>query len=268
MAHRYASRLGAMAVALGTAASVLTLSTANTPADAAVRGSVKMVGEKPVSGTYNFAYKNYSGTETTCQYHSYGGYNSGSYCSGKAYRVSKGTAEVKLRSYKISEGMKKYDYYLVDVEVANAGRAGTSTGGWMKVHIEQAGSTKIIDHTDSVSKSSDSKSCVNIYPSFGAGWGSVSAGISFDPISFCGKGSSVAIDSRSGLHTAWMAHNLRAIKSFVTERIVKVPAGAHPKFKVSVHVPTDTCTQAWTSYCTAYKNGDRLVSYTIGTSGN
>src|SRR5690348_14312722 len=96
-----------------------------TSATASVRGDVLLVGEKPVSGTYNLAYRNYS--EKFC-----GANSRPPYICYVVYHVSRGTAAVKLRTYKLKEGLKSYDYYIVDVEVDNVKPYGASSKGWMK----------------------------------------------------------------------------------------------------------------------------------------
>jgi hypothetical protein len=225
-----------------------------------VRGDVLLVGEKPVSGTYNLAYRNYSGHFCTD-----GSYLP--YLCYVAYHVSRGTAAVKLRTYKLKEGLKAYDYYIIDVEVANVKPYGASTGGWMKVHIYPSGSTTIVDYSDTKSVSSSKSSCYSVTPSFGAAIGPVGASVSLGSIRFCSSSASYVIDYRKGARTVWMAHNLRKISSFVSERIVKVHAGAHPKFGITGHVPTDKCTASRSGDCTDYTNDTTLYHYTIGTSG-
>jgi hypothetical protein len=213
-----------------------------------------------VSGTYNLAYNNYS--EEFC--------TDGSrppYLCFVAYRVSRGKAAVKLRTYKLKEGLRNYDYYLVDVEVANLDRYGASSNGWMKVHINKAGTTTIVDYSDTKSVSSTKDSCYSVTPSFGASIGPVGASFSLGSMTFCDDGASYPVDYRSGTRTVWMAYNLRKINSLVSERIVKVNQGAHPKFEVTIHVPTDVCTDSRSGDCTDYTNATKLTTYTIGTSG-
>src|SRR6476619_7120107 len=94
--------------------------TAFPSATASVRGDVLLVGEKPVSGTYNLSYRNYS--EKFCGWGS-----STPYICYEVYHVSRGTAAVKLRTYKLKEGLKKYDYYIIDVEVDNVKPYGASS---------------------------------------------------------------------------------------------------------------------------------------------
>ena len=241
-------------------ASLVITALAPVSASASVRGDVLLVGEKPVSGTYNLAYRNYS--EQFCGEQSYP-----PYICYVVYHVSRGTAAVKLRTYKLKEGLKKYDYYIVDVEVDNVKPYGASSKGWMKVHIYPEGSTTIVDSSDTQSVSSSKSSCYSVTPSFGASIGPVGASFSAGSVRFCGKGASYQIDYRKGARTVWMAHNLRKISTFVSERIVKVHAGAHPRFGITVHVPTDKCTDTWHGDCSDYTNDTTLYHYKIGTSG-
>jgi hypothetical protein len=106
-----------------------------------------------------------------------------------------------------------------------------------------------------------------VTPSFGAAIGPASASVSLAPVTFCGKGASYKIDYRKGTRTVWMAHNLRKIRSFVSERIVKVKAGAHPKFGITVHVPTDKCTATRSGDCSDFTNDTTLYHYKVGTTG-
>lgn len=256
MTRRFRRRAGVLLLCLFATLGVMFAA----PASGSVRGDVLLVGEKPVSGTYNLAYRNYSGKFCT----------DGSrppYICYVAYHVARGTAAVKLRTYKVKEGLKRYDYYLVDVEVDNVKPYGASKDGWMKVHIYPDGATKIVDYSDTQSVSSTKSSCYSVTPSFGAAIGPAGVSFSAGSITFCDKGASYQIDYRKSTRTVWMAHNLRKINTFVSERIVKVPRGAHPRFGITVHVPTDKCTDTRAGDCTDFTNDTTLYHYKIGTSG-
>ncbi|MEP9365588.1 hypothetical protein ABLE68_21650 [Nocardioides sp. CN2-186] len=234
------------------------------PAAADVKGDLRMVGEQPVSGTYDFAYNNYSEKITPCV---------GAHCYFKGYRVSNGTLHVKLHTYKLVERIRDYDYYVLDVDVDNGSRGGASHNGWAQVFVENAANARgravrMVDYSDTKSISANSPDCTSLSLAMGHAVGPVSASVSWGSVEFCDKAASYDIDRHEGANrTVFMAHDARNVARFSTQRIVKVPRGAKPSFKVTVHIPRDVCTSADDNICNKYRNATATWSHVINTTG-
>lgn len=253
-----ARALGVVLVAAGLAAFPST-----TQAD--VRGDLVMVGEKPVAGTFDLKYNNYSEKMKMCtmsraQKRDY-------YCEFLGYRVARGEMQVKLHTYRLKERMKRYDYYVLDVDVTNADRYGSSKKGWVKVHIDNVGPVKLVDFSDTTSVSATQADCQVIGLSIGHSVGPVSASMDWGTVRFCDKQATYYVEGRTGDHTVYQADHTREISFLSSQRIVKVARGKKPSFKVTVHVPNDDCTASRNDRCTKYTNSTYLRSWTIRTTG-
>ena len=228
------------------------------------KGDLDMVGEQPFSGTFNVPYKDYEDisfcytiSEGICRF---------------GYHVSRGTAAVKLRTYKLHEKLVNYDYYVVDAAVTNAGPYGASHQGWMKLRLESVGSTVIVDSSDTESISAVKQDCDTLDLSFGAAIGPAGVGVTAGSVKFCGKGASWKIDSHNDPVTVWKAHDLRNISAAASERIVKVDVRNNnkpPVFSIQLTVPSDRCTRSDSAYgvCTDYVNDAIVRSWVVTSTG-
>ncbi|MCD4526292.1 hypothetical protein [Nocardioides sp. cx-173] len=257
------TRLVKLLVATLTAGGLMVAPAPATQAD--VQGDVVMVGEKPVAGTYDMAYNNYSEKMKVCtmsreRKRDY-------YCEFHGYRVARGKMHVKLHTYRVREGMRKYDFYVLDVDVDNTDRYGKSKKGWMKVHIENVGAVKLVDFSDTTSVSATKADCAEIGLSIGHSVGPASASMDWGSVRFCDKQARYYIEGSTGDHTVYEAEHTRQISSLSSQRIVKVPRGKRPVFSVTVHLPNDDCTKTGYGNCTAFKNSTYLKTWKIGTRG-
>lgn len=225
------------------------------PATADVRGDVRLTAERPVSGTFDLDYNNYGEKFQTC--------DPEGICTEKGYKVARGTLKVKLRTYRLVEEVDKFDYYVLDVDVVNADRYGRSKRGWAKVHVTNVGRVRLIDHSDTTSVSASEPDCVDVNLSMGQSVGPASASVDWGSVRFCEKGAKYVVEKRTGDTTTYLASHTREISHFSSQRIVKVRRGKRPKFKVSVHVPTDDCTSTYQGDCDGYENDTRLESWRI-----
>ncbi|UUW87580.1 hypothetical protein ABFU82_04340 [Nocardioides sp. WV_118_6] len=239
-------------------------------ARADVRGDLVLVGEKPRVGTIDLAYRNYSERIEHCVYTRPRATTPRAKdvdCTWKGYKVARGTLKVRLRTYRLREDIRD-DYYVLDVDIANAGAYGGSVKGWFKLHVDNVGATRILEHSDTKAISSRKASCDTLQLSIGQSLGPVSASMNWGTVRFCGKSAKYAIDARKGKKTVWMSTHLRATSHLSSQRIVKVPRGKKPVFEIGIHVPTDKCTQRRGSdACFGYANGTLFKSYRIGTTG-
>lgn len=244
------------------AAGLVAVTTGSATAD--VKGDLRMVGELPVSGTYDFPYKNYSEKIQICQKDG---------CQFFGYRVSDGTLRVKLHTYRLVEEVDEYAYFILDVEVENTNRGGKSKNGWAQVWVENVAApgrrpVKLVDYADTRSISANDPDCKTLNLSIGHSVGPANASLDWGSVQFCDKAASYDIDRREGKNrTVFMAHHAREVARFSTQRIVKVPAGKRPAFKVTIHVPSDDCTATGYGNCTKYRNETNTYNYIIKTTG-
>lgn len=241
-------------------------------AEADVRGDLVLVGERPVVGTYDLAYNNYSEKIKFCTVSRDA---SGApvaerdyYCEFRGYRVARGEMQVKLHTYRLKEAVKKYDYYVLDVDVVNADRYGKSEKGWAKVHIDNVGKVKPVDYSDTQSISASEADCATVGLSIGHSVGPVSASVDWGSVTFCDDEASYVVDRRDGdNNTVYLATHTREISTLSSQRIVKVKRGKRPVFEVRVHVPNDDCTDTKFDNCSDYDNSTYLKSWRIRTTG-
>lgn len=234
-------------------------------AAADVKGDLRMVGEYPVSGTYDFKYTNYS--ERICMRMEDG------FCTYVGYRVAHGTLHVKLHTYRLVEELDDYDFYILDVDVSNSDRSGKSKNGWAQIKVENIrppgrGRVRLVDYADTKSISANEPDCKTLNLSIGHTVGPASASLDWGSVEFCDKAASYDVDRREGANrTVYMAHHAREIARFSSQRIVKVAAGKRPAFKVTVNFPTDDCTSSRNGVCKTYDNDTQAYGYIIKTTG-
>jgi hypothetical protein len=265
MKHR---RLVALLLAL-LLGGTLTALALGSPADASmpIAQVARLRDQAPVSGTFNTSYKNYG--EQACV--------STRDCPAvHYYRVAKGVLRTKLNTYVIKEEMRRYDFYLLDVDAALTDQSGTATLGnaTLRVHTVAPDGT-VVDSDDSKSITKDPQACQSFPVSVGAGvgWNGLSAGASIDvgSVRFCSATASFTVRHSSG-DAIYTASRIPKIQRLNLGRIVKVKAGTKPRFRVTLTYPMDSCTQSGKllsgkSVCFAYANGTKTVAYRIGTSG-
>lgn len=254
-----------MCSAIALVAVATTLAATTTPATADVKGDLRMVGEQPVAGTYDFKYKNYSEKMRLCM--------EDGYCEFLGYRVADGTVHMKLHTYRLIEGIDDYDYYVLDVDVENTGRGGSSKNGWAQVFVENIAApggrrVRLVDYADTKSISAKEPDCDTLNLGIGHSVGPASASLDWGSVEFCDKAASYEVERREGANrTVFMAHHAREVARFSSQRIVKVPAGKRPTFKVTIHLPSDDCTASRQGRCTKFVNDTITYGYVIGTTG-
>jgi len=231
-------------------------------ADIGYAQQVKLKDEAPESGRYVMGYKNYSEKMKLCM--------EDGYCQFLGYRKSEGQVEVKLSTYRISEGRKRFDYYILDVDILNNDREGTSDNGWFKSVVRHS-AARVVDQANTKSAYfDDDKDCEAVQVGLSTPWPIVSAAVDLGTVTFCEKGARYSM-STSGTASVYFADNAREIKHVASERILKVRRGDKPKFSVTVTVPTDDCTEEGTGSadgnCVDFDNETTTRTFSVGTSG-
>ena len=192
------------------------------------------------------------------------------YCEFLGFRKSEGTVEVKLSTFRISEGRRKFDYYILDVDVLNTGREGSSENGWFKTVVEH-GNARVKDQANTKSAYfDDDKDCKAMTLGLSTPWPIVSAAVDLGTVTFCEKGARYSM-STSGSVSTYMADNAREVTHVASERILKVRRGDKPRFTVTVTVPSDDCTEVGTGSasgnCVEYDNETVTRTFSVGTKG-
>jgi hypothetical protein len=148
-----------------------------------------------------------------------------------------GKMTVYPRTYKLVESNKQWDYYLVDVTVSVSGQSGARDSGFLDATVQSIGSVN--DATSSSGHSQTAQSC-HTYPiTISGGWGPLSVGTTVAHFSTCVN----STISRKGISAGKSYHvsNFNGVNNVTFQRFVRVKAGSHPKFKVTLLRPTDKC---------------------------
>ncbi|WP_244928255.1 hypothetical protein [Nocardioides sp. W7] len=228
-------------------------------ADVGVTQEARLVGDKPVSGRYGIAFNDY-------------GANRGNYCPPRAGQcwplgraVARGTLETKLSVYRIKDGMKKYDYYLLDVDVVAADRVGKHRGGTVTIGVTSLG-PRLVDHTDTKTLRATQGDCHSVDIGFSTPWPVIDASADLGSVTWCSDSASLS-RTTSGTTARWSLKGLGRTHHLAVDRAVKVRAGKKPRFRVDVTVPRDTCTRAIRGKCVDYRGGTASASYRVGSRG-
>ena len=223
--------------------------------------------EAPESGRLRIKYKNYSEMVRA-------GCTGDGYCDGTYYRKSEGALDIKLSTFRIKDGRPKYAYFLLDVDVLNAEREGSSENGWFSIQVRHKGAT-VVDYANTKSSSFDKdRDCKEVAVGLSTPWPIVAASMSLGHVRFCDEGARYTKKQLSGNGAEFFAGNARDVVHVSNQRVVKVLRRDNPVFVVKVSVPTDDCTSlydgyipALQSYCDKYDNEVSSRKIRIGTSG-
>jgi hypothetical protein len=248
-------RLVPITAIAGSVLLALLASATPTQADVGVTQQAKLVGENPVSGRYSASYNDY-------------GPNRGNICPPRAGQcqvlgraVARGKLQTKLSVYKIKDGIKKYDYYLLDVDAVTASRYGKYRKGTVGIRVTSLG-PKLVDHVDTKSLSASKGDCHSVNVGFSTPWPVISASADLGSVTWCDDDASLKASAGR-----WTLVGVGVTRHLAVDRAVKVRAGKKPRFRVAVTVPTDTCTRALQGKCVDKTDGSRTVTYTVGSSG-
>lgn len=236
-------------------------------ADVGYTQQVVLKDEAPESGRFAIRYKNYREKVRV-------GCLKDGYCDGMYYRKAEGKLQVKLSTYRIKEGRRRFDYYVLDVDTLNADREGTSEAGWFAVLVRHKGA-RFVDYVNTKSSSfDDDRDCREIGVGLATPWPIVSASMDLGHVRFCDEGARYSHKGLSGNTSEYFAGNARDVVHVSNQRVVKVRRGDQPVFVVTVKYPTDDCTSTYNGhnpsfqgYCDDYDNEVSTRTFRIGTRG-
>ena len=193
------------------------------------------------------------------------GYNGCSYCTSKA-TINRGQVTLNLRTYRLVESNREYDYYLVDATVSTSKQHGTRGSGVLDATLRSVG--KVNNATYSSGHSDTSQDCHSYTVSIAGAWGPLSVGTDVGTYSTCVS----SHISRSPVSSGQSYHvtNLNGVKSVTFQRFDRVLAGQHPSFSLALGYRADRCGESYIPstgteiYCNKVH---RTHEYKIGTTG-
>jgi hypothetical protein len=242
-----ASRLrsaAAAGVALTTAVGVLVLLGPGGPAAADVAISQQVVLRQD-HGPFRMRYKQY-----------YPGDHGVSVDSA----WGKGRLTFSLKSYKLKEQERRYDYYLVDFTGVTSHRRGLRGVGRAQVYLS---TTRRVNYTTySKGKSRGPKACQTRGINIAASIGVVSVGTTVGHIRTCGTKARVRMHrtSRAAMFTAT---GLNQMRYFTAQKWVRVRDDHRPRFFAHVITNHDRCRTTIGSSCKIHRH-DVLHTFHIG----
>ncbi len=193
----------------------------------------------------------------------------GSGCTTWPYPSGGERLTVMPRTYRVVDENRRYDYYLLDLDVTMTKRHGSKGYGYLDARVQ---STKTVNYaTWSLGKGTVG-GCRKYPLDIGASFYGISVGTQVATFSVDCYDTSI---KRASITRGQSYHvtNLGAVKHVAFQRFVRVAAGAHPKFAWKLTYPTDKCGKSyvndgsnwvWQHWCT---NKSSSIGGTIGTRG-
>lgn len=221
-----------------------------------------LTGERPVAGAFQATYRDYG--EPICD-------RASRRCAldpvlAEAHRVSSGTMMTKLRTFVLAQQGGRYDHYLLVVNVALSSPRGSSDAASATFELHTtAPKGAVLDSDDSQPVTKDPDHCQNFPVTVGR---HMALGQRIGAVRFCDGPAALTVSRRGG-DAIYTANSLRNIRALSMGRIVKVKAGTHPRFTVTIKRPTDSCTttNAAGDLCTGFRNATTTRVRKIGTGG-
>jgi hypothetical protein len=189
-------------------------------------------------------------------------------CSGPPayWMVSHGTATIRATTFKVTEQVKAYDYYLLDVDVTTSGRSGNGDGANATFVVHSAGPT-VHDRNDSKSINATKSSCTKVAVGMSTPWPLVTASTTVGNATLCSAGADLT-RTYSGSDAHYRARMLSAVRHLTMQRWVKVASGAKPSFTVLITLPQEYCTKGdGHGHCRDYASSTRTAIVALGTTG-
>ncbi|HET6152698.1 MAG TPA: hypothetical protein VFE15_07060 [Marmoricola sp.] len=181
-------------------------------------------------------------------------------------KVSRGTATVRVTSFKVTEKVKAYDYYLLDYDVTTSARSGTGDGGTGVFTVGSTGPA-LVDRDDSKAINATKSSCTTLAVGMSTPWPLVTASATIAHATLCDPGADLT-RAYSGSTAVYHGKMLSQIHHLTMQRWVKVAAGAKPRFVIGLTLPRDHCTSVNSKkQCTKGAVGTTTKSIVLGTTG-
>jgi hypothetical protein len=186
---------------------------------------------------------------------------------GTLYGFATGTLTYSMKVYKLKEGVKKYDYFLLDVTSQTSNRKGEYGRATFRL-----GTDNEVNYTNYSTAVKDSPSDCKTFPLNVSGtvWPGVSIGTTVGHIKTCGKDFSMSTASSSTTR-AFVTKRLNHARQVTTQKWIRVGAGKRPDFRFQLAYGYDTCAQygeyMGTTFCVKKKTTNKTTKrYAIPTT--
>jgi hypothetical protein len=156
---------------------------------------------------------------------------------GTIYGFATGTLTYSMKVYKLKEGVKKYDYFLLDVTSQTSNRKGDHGRATFRL-----GTDDKVNYTNYSTAVKDSPSDCKTFPLNVSGtvWPGVSLGTTVGHIKTCGKDFSMST-ATSTTTRAFVTKRLNHSRQVTTQKWIRVAAGKRPDFRFQLSYGYDTC---------------------------
>jgi hypothetical protein len=171
-----------------------------------------------------------------------------------------------MTTFKVTEKIRDFDYYLLDFDVTMSARSGTGDGGASTYRIKSTG-PKLFDKNDSKTLKSDQGGCTDVAVTMSTPWPIVTASTTVGHAELCDKAATLT-RSYSGADARYAGTKLAAMRHLTMQRWIKVKAGKKPSFDLGVVLPNDACTKGdGKGHCIKFDNKASSKAITINTTG-
>lgn len=161
----------------------------------------------------------------------------------QTHEFDAGKLKIRATPFKIAEGMKKKDQYLLNLRVTlpRKQKKGGMAGGWAHVMVRTKGAGKVSDASATASRKVGKK-CANANLSLNFAFGPIGANVPTGKLNACKSGAQKLFSfQRKKGSASWKLTRLKHMKATELEVYLEVPAGKRPDFTVVVERPIEVC---------------------------
>jgi hypothetical protein len=152
-----------------------------------------------------------------------------------------GRLRVVATPYKISEKMKRYDQWLLNLRISTRDRTGGSALAWANVYVKPTKYGKVSDSGATRDKTLGKCTTANL--NLNLGFGPISTSADIGDLVGCRKAElDLTSHSTTSGATGWKLRKLKKLRRVDAELYLQVPRGYQPNFRVTVTTPIDSCT--------------------------
>ncbi|MDP3893036.1 hypothetical protein [Nocardioides sp.] len=156
-----------------------------------------------------------------------------------------GRVRVEATPFRIKEGMKKFDQYLLRLIITTPGqKTGGDNRGWANIYVEPRKTGKI-SHSSATADRKVNKKCAAVDISLNASFGPIGLGTSVGKLRGCRHAFlDLQSHNRATGATSWKVRKLKHFKRVNAEIYLQVPKGKKPNYRITLTTPIDTCTHS------------------------
>jgi len=166
-------------------------------------------------------------------YNNFAGWNA----TGTKPIWSWGETRYRLLVYRLKEGVRRYNYYIAVVNLANSNRHGPRPQSWAHVTIRSVRGVNYSTHSSGRARVSPER-CRRYPVSLSAGFHGFSAGTTVGHLSTCRNRPAIH-RGRTARGATWSMSQFAAMNTVTAHRYVRVRRGERPAFRVWFSFPCD-----------------------------